>query len=127
MSVRGRPKKSEKYGRHIVAAEDIIADRLPSLLENMFVLADGVTVEEEIRDGGRRIYTEPPDRQANEYLINRIMGKPTERVEVGGEDGGPIAVDATVRSVGSEELVAWRKERFEAYREEQTNGISGDP
>lgn len=81
MAVRGRPRKSEKYGGHILAAEDIIADRLPSLIENMFALADGVTVQEATPDGGVRVYTRPPCRQSNEYLLNRIMGKPTERLE----------------------------------------------
>lgn len=32
------------------------------------------------------------DRAANEYLINRILGKPIERQEIGGVDGGLIEV-----------------------------------
>lgn len=30
------------------------------------------------------------DRAANEYLINRILGRPTQAVEVSGEDGKPV-------------------------------------
>jgi hypothetical protein len=90
MASPGRPRKSEKYGGHIVAAQDLIADRLPCLIRNMFELADGVTVEEPMPNGGVRVYSRAPDRQANEYLINRIMGKPIERHEHSGEDGDPL-------------------------------------
>jgi len=33
------------------------------------------------------------DQAANKYLIDRIIGKPTERKEVTGADGGPIEID----------------------------------
>src|SRR5262245_57535608 len=100
----GRPKKVDKYAGAIARAEKKIADRLPQLIENMFVLADGgyERVEEQWAPAGslwvgsgdslRRMYpdrdpaelvlvkrtisTADRDRQANEYLINRIMGKP---------------------------------------------------
>lgn len=108
---RGRPRKSEKYGGHIVAAQDIIADRLPSLLDNMFELAYGVTVQEATPDGGSRIYTRPPCRQSNEYLINRILGKPTEHVEHTGEDGSAIEVTSTVFTPAASELEVWRQQQ----------------
>jgi hypothetical protein len=123
----GRPRKPDKYGGQIAAAEARIADRLCNLVDRAFELADGVTVQEETGDGGVRVYTRPPDYRAIAYLADRIMGRPVERFEHSGEGGGAIEVTATVHSVGSEELVAWRKERFEAYREEPTNGISGSP
>ena len=65
------------------AAEKQIVERLPRLLANLFILADGVMVEEDIAgENGEPIrYTKPPDRQANEYLINRVMGKPTDKSE----------------------------------------------
>lgn len=88
----GRPRKADKYGGHIAAAEDLIADRLPSLVENLFRLADGVNVKEVDDEGGVDYYTKPPDRQANQYLIDRIMDKPRQSVELGGEDGGPLKV-----------------------------------
>ena len=77
----GRPRKADKHAGAVERAEKQIADRLPQLVENMLALADGVWVEEVTAAGGRRVYKTPPDRQANEYLINRIMGKPTERKE----------------------------------------------
>jgi hypothetical protein len=77
----GRKSKSERFLGPIAEAEARIADRLPSLIDNLFVLADGVTVEEPMPNGGVQVYTRAPDRQSNEYLINRIMGKPVERLE----------------------------------------------
>ena len=78
----GRPAKAEKYAGAISKAEGRIAKNLARYIENMEALADGIYVEEEDKDGNRRIYLRAPDRQANEYLINRVMGKPTERQEV---------------------------------------------
>jgi hypothetical protein len=54
----------------------ILAD-LEKYKGNLDRLADGVFVE----DDRGRIYTTPPDRQANIYLIDRVLGRPTERVE----------------------------------------------
>lgn len=58
----------------------------------MEALADGIYVEEQDATGKRIVYRRPPDRAANEYLINRVMGKPTDRTELSGVDGAPIAV-----------------------------------
>src|SRR4051812_2244932 len=77
----GRKPKQDKHVTAINRAEKQIKDRLPELIGNMFTLAAGVTLQETDSDGNDRIYTRPPDRQANEYLINRIMGKPVERTE----------------------------------------------
>ena len=86
----GRKPKAEKYETAINRAEKRIADRLPELIDNMFRLAEGVTVQEVDEEGGVLVYSKPPDRQANEYLINRILGKPTERAEFTGQDGEPL-------------------------------------
>lgn len=78
----GRPKKRDLHAGAIAKAEKQIRDKLPSLIENMIKLADGVFVEEyNVVTGARQVYQEKPDRAANEYLINRILGKPTERKE----------------------------------------------
>lgn len=74
----GRPRKADKFARPIARAEKQIADHLPELIDNMLALASG----------------DPPDRAANEYLINRILGKPIERQEIAGADGGPILIAA---------------------------------
>jgi hypothetical protein len=77
----GRKPKREKYSGPINKAEKRIADRLPELLDNMFALAAGVTVQDVGADGTTDVYTRPPDRDANKYLIDRILGRPTERHE----------------------------------------------
>jgi hypothetical protein len=107
----GRKSKSERFLGPIAEAEARIADRLPSLIDNLFTLADGVTVEEPMPNGGVQVYTRAPDRQANEYLINRIMGKPVERLEHSGEDGDAIEVTATVCYRAGNELAAWREQQ----------------
>jgi hypothetical protein len=38
-------------------------------------------VEETTAEGETVVYKKPPCRQTNEYLVNRILGKPTEKVE----------------------------------------------
>jgi len=83
----GRKPRDEKFKLPIAKAEKRIADRLPMLIDRMFELSEGVLVEEIDRDGTPRIYQRPPDYKAIEYLVNRIMGKPTERQEVS-QDGG---------------------------------------
>lgn len=116
----GRPRKRDKFARPIARAEKQIADHLPVLIDNMLQLAHGgyERIEEEWQPAGlvyvgsgefaRRAFPELPadepvlvkrkrsiadkDRQANEYLINRILGKPIERQEIGGVDGGLIEV-----------------------------------
>lgn len=79
----GRRPKAQTYARSIARAEKMISDRLPLLIDNMLTLASGVLVEETDPSTQKtHVYRKPPDRQANEYLINRILGKPTERSDV---------------------------------------------
>lgn len=86
----GRKRKAEKFKSPIEQAERQIADSLPALVGNMFELAKGVFTEEHTLEGKRYVYQRIPDRAANEYLINRVMGKPVERKEVTGADGEPL-------------------------------------
>lgn len=86
----GRKPKAQKYEQQINKAERQVADWLPALMHNMKRLADGVVVQEETPDGETLIYQKPPDRAANQYLIDRIMGKPTERHELTDKDGAPL-------------------------------------
>jgi hypothetical protein len=75
----GRKRKHDKFGTAIQQGEQKIADRLPLLIDRMFELADGVLVEEIDFTGKPFIYQKPPDYKALSYLIDRIMGKATER------------------------------------------------
>lgn len=89
----GRPAKADKFAGQIAKAEGRIAKNLVRYIENMEALADGIFTEERTEEGARIVYQRPPDRQANQYLIDRIMGKPTERKELTGEDGTPLFPD----------------------------------
>lgn len=118
----GRPRKTEKYVAQIAATEDRIADALPQFVKNQIGLANGGWWEEEVdlapagtvtRGGGewmelvypdkpadelvvvkKRRRRVAPDRRANEYLIDRILGKPTAQIEaeVSGPNGEAILV-----------------------------------
>lgn len=88
----GRPRKTDKFAGAIAKAEKRIADRLPELVDLQFELAQGVWVEEISALGVRKVYKRIPDRDAGQYLINRILGKPIERQEIGGVEGGVIEV-----------------------------------
>lgn len=101
----GRPKKTDKHAGAIARAEKRIADFLPMLVDNMFVLANGVLVEEaNPLTGELQVYRKPPDRKANEYLINRIMGLPKARIEQ----------DTTVRNVDMQKLTDEQIDRLAA-------------
>lgn len=108
----GRKRKDVKHETAIAQAENRIVDRLPSLVDNMFHLAMGgyERVEEQFAPAGSlfigtgkdavAMYPDKPDdelvlvkrvvsfadkdRAANIYLIDRIMGKPTQQTELSG-------------------------------------------
>jgi hypothetical protein len=89
----GRKPKAEKYRPAINKAEKKIVDKLPSIVDSMIDLAEGVKVEEiDLLTGEPRVYSRPPDRAACQYLIDRILGKPVERQEHTGENGGAIEI-----------------------------------
>ena len=69
------PRESQR--RLARAAQRQIAAELPNLIKNLITLAAGVTVEKADAKSkvNTKTYTQPPDRQANEYLIDRVLGK----------------------------------------------------
>jgi len=77
----GRKPKDEKFKVPIAKAEKKIADKLPWLVDQALELAEGVVIQEADKDGNPRIYQRPPDMNAIKYLLDRIMGKPTDRKE----------------------------------------------
>jgi hypothetical protein len=118
----GGPRKrpTETHGDMISLAESWLAARIPKFLTNLETLANGgyERVEEQYAPAGslyvgsgkepspmypdkdpdelvlvkRTVIIADKDRLANEYLLNRIMGKPTERTELTGGNGGPLVV-----------------------------------
>lgn len=69
-----------------------ITRRLPKFLRKLEELAEGVLVMKSNRKGEPAVYTQPPDRAALEYLVDRAMGRTPQRFELTGEDGGPMEV-----------------------------------
>ncbi len=106
----GRPRKREKFAGQIAKAEKQICDHLPELIDLQMSRARGVLLIDtedkvnallkaletrlgdnddvrELKEVIKHTFTTTPDEKALEYLINRIMGKPTERKELSGEIG----------------------------------------
>lgn len=77
----------------IQQAEGMIRDRLPWLVGKLFELAEGVHEEKRIGKDVVVVYKQPPDRQAAEYLIDRVLGKPTQ----------PISLVDAVRTLAAQE------------------------
>jgi len=90
----GRKPRAERFARPIASAEKKIADRLPKLLDSLFELAEGITVREKTADGGEKIYDRPPCFKSASYLVDRILGKPTQAVEaeLSGPGGAPLVI-----------------------------------
>lgn len=88
----GRKPKADLFATPIRRAEKRIADRLPFLVDKLMELSEGVLVEGTRMDGSPYVYRTPPDRQAATYLVDRIMGKPAQSVDIGNKDGEPFEV-----------------------------------
>jgi hypothetical protein len=87
----GRPKARDTFLRNtltaspIRAAEMKIVERLPWLVDKLLILAGGVTVQTVDKKGALVVYTEKPDIRACEYLINRVLGQPTQPIDLSDE------------------------------------------
>jgi hypothetical protein len=125
----GRKRKYEKYQTAIEKAELRIAQKLPEILDNLEILADGgqqvttekyqpaglVTLTKQDEEGNtyqvpafpdldplepvlveRTVVTAGRDRAANQYLVDRVMGRPTQHQEIDLEGQG---LQITVRHV----------------------------
>lgn len=125
-----KPKAVTKLRSEIVAeADKSICDELPRLIGNMVRLANGgyprveerwepVEIEVPGEDGApstrktelvlveRKVSTADADRAANQYLIDRVLGKPKQAVEMSGPNGGaiPLSIEQSIAKIygGSE-------------------------
>lgn len=88
----GRPRKADKYGGHIAAAEDLIADKLPWIVAKGLELIEGVWVEEPGPKGTRRVYKRPPCSRTMLAFLERIAGKAVQAVELNNGDDGPLKI-----------------------------------
>lgn len=66
----------------IRVAEKKILDRLPWIVDKLIELVEGIHEEKMMGENAVIVYKRPPDRQAAEYLLDRVMGKATQPVDV---------------------------------------------
>ena len=93
----GPPTKESKLLRAEIVreTEKIICEHLPQLVRNMIHLANGgyERVEEEYDGDGvlvkRKVTIADKDKYANQYLIDRIMGKTSQKIEISTDDDLP--------------------------------------
>ena len=78
----GRPPKRVVHESPIRAAEKKITDRLPWIVDKLIELVEGIHEEKTIGDNAVIVYKRAPDRQAAEYLIDRVMGKAAQPVDI---------------------------------------------
>ena len=111
--------------------EDVIRAQLPSLLQAMFDLAEGVQIHEVKQDPDTkewvgRVYQRAPDRLAAQFLIENVIGKVPTRVEMTGKDGESLTVIPWAPKLGMIEgqLVEAKEgevKMLEDARDEQAN------
>ena len=101
-----KPKEVTRLRDELIQAfENKNAEFLSRGLENLVYLANGgyQRVEEEWsvdpEEPGsepvltkRKVSVAEPDRAANQYLIDRMLGKPDQSLKHKGADGGPVSV-----------------------------------
>lgn len=63
-----------------------------------------------------------PDRAAGIYLTDRILGKPTQAVEMSGPSGEAIEINAQAMAQAAKELAEWRTQMSEGL-----TGLLGGP
>lgn len=78
----GRPPTRVLNESPIRAAEKKIVDRLPWIVDKLIELVEGIHEEKTIGDNAVIVYKRAPDRQAAEYLIDRVMGKAAQPIDV---------------------------------------------
>ena len=116
----GRKPTREKYAGKVAAAEKKIADRLPDIVDAALDLALGVVVQEKDEETGEeRIYTKPGCYRSQQYLLNRILGTPTQVQDVTVQDKGPLEVTAGARTQAEKELSEWREKMTETLQSTQ--------
>jgi hypothetical protein len=101
-----KPKAANLARRDFNAAVDAMAGPwVEDCLKNLKRLADGIKVYRAKKDGEQvadpaelkdaddaEFFVTPPDFRANQYLLDRLCGRPIERVINSGDDSAPLTV-----------------------------------
>ena len=72
---------------------DTVHREFGSILIGQTELAKGLWKEMKVMGKYRRVFQKDPDIRAGEYLINQVLGKPRETVDLGGQSDNPINVN----------------------------------
>ena len=108
----GSRNRKRKFVRPIATAEKRIADSLPRLVDRLVELANGITIQQE-DSKGPEVYTLLPNRQAAQYLVNRILGQPSQQMEMSGPQTKKSAISydfETLKKMDTDELLRLHRE-----------------
>jgi hypothetical protein len=97
---------TEHDSKPVLDTDRYIQERLPQLVECLINMAVGVAVEK-VTEKGEQVYTVPPNRLAAEYLINRALGRPTEKAQLAAAETteeDDLDLEA-LRSMSTDELI----------------------
>lgn len=78
----GRPSGSLNKGTQEIRA--ILAERIDFgvVVDKLYELVQGVTVQETQKNGDEIIYTRPPDSKAAQILLEYGFGKPSQSIDL---------------------------------------------
>lgn len=86
--------------------EKRIGEQFETLVDNAMQLAQGITVAEVQEDGGVKAWTEKPNLNAIIYLLDRLMGKPTQRQEIKDDKSGITVIEKMIKQLANGEIHA---------------------
>ena len=95
-----------------VVIDDVIVDETSGKEQKVKRLAFPGKRADELVLVQRRVQRTGPSETANIYLINRVAGTPTQRVEAEVDVDG-LDITEQVRDAAAQELAAWRKQMSE--------------
>lgn len=88
-----RRRKLEKM------VEKKIGKKSKWLVDKLFELAEGVFIIDKQDPHGIRYYQSLPDREAIKYLLDRLLGRPTERVEDKTDKPGLVLIETIIKQL----------------------------
>lgn len=80
--------------------QEHLSSRLDSYLERLDELADGIWILYRAPDGSvTKTYRRPPDPKVLMYLVDRLIGKPTQQLETTTQSQGLISVQHIIKKL----------------------------
>ena len=116
---KGKHKKTIEQEKALEFLREAIRDNLPELIQNKLELAKGIWVEKvvvlkdskgKVTRTNARVYRVAPDSDAIEDLFDRVVGKPKQLVDLGGEFPMSVVINLTSEEVAkAEKRIAAKK------------------